>query len=133
MANKVENVKNTNKRPAILRIIFDFISTNKILFTCAIICILFTSVGNIAAPLTLQIIVNRLSEWIMGGALGDKAQLISDTTTNVLILVGCYCVSVLAGLTYSQIMAIIGQGYMNTLRKKIFSFISYMELCKFHI
>ena len=133
MANKVENVKNTNKRPAILRIIFDFISTNKILFTCAIICILLTSVGNIAAPLTLQIIVNRLSEWIKGGALGDKAQLISDTTTNVLILVGCYCVSVLAGLAYSQIMAIIGQGYMNTLRKKIFSHMEDLPVKYFDI
>ena len=133
MANKVENVKNTKKRPAILRIIFDFISTNKILFTCAIICILFTSVGNIAAPLTLQIIVNRLSEWIMGGAIGDKTQLIADTTTNVLILVGCYCISVLAGLTYSQIMAIIGQGYMNTLRKKIFSHMEDLPVKYFDI
>lgn len=113
---------NNKKRPAILRIIFDFIGSHKLGFIIALFCILCTVVGNIAAPLTLQKVVNTLTEWIRNGCLKSETEEVSKTILNsVYLLIGCYTVSSLAGMGYSEIMAYTGQSYMNKLRKKLFS------------
>lgn len=111
------------KRSPILRIIFDFISSHKLGFSLAVICILLTALGNIAAPLTLQNVVNLLTDWIKNKNC-DQAlvpELINDVTIGTLTLLGFYSASILAGLCYSQIMAYCGQSYMNKLRQKLFA------------
>lgn len=113
---------NNKKRPAILRIVFDFITSHKFGFIIALFCILGTVIGNIAAPLTLQNVVNTITEWIGNGCLKSEIDEVSKgILNNVYLLIGCYAISSLGGLGYSQIMAYTGQSYMNKLRKKLFS------------
>lgn len=110
------------KKPAILRIIFDFIGSHKLGFIVALFCIACTVIGNIAAPLTLQTVVNTLTGWISRGCLKSEIEEVSKTILNsVYLLIGCYTASSLAGMGYSEIMAYTGQSYMNKLRKKLFS------------
>lgn len=110
-----------SKKPAILRIIADFIKTHKVGFSFAIVCILLTTFGNIGAPLILQQVVNKISDWIELGDFSANPELLHEIGKYSLILLCCYCVSITASFSYSQITATIGQSYMNVLRKKMFA------------
>lgn len=120
----MKNVAKLNKKPAILRLIFDYFNSHKLAVIFSIICVLLVAIGNIAAPLVLQnvtkIISNALIEYI-----GNNTQRVVDLWPQVLmyggILISCYVISVLAAFTFSQINAVVGQIYMDELRKKIFS------------
>lgn len=112
-------MKKENKRPALLRIIFDYIKNYKIYFSFAMICIVFTSLGNITAPIILQKITNLLPTTNINSIDINQTWI---SITHYLIFLACiYIVSIIGGFTYSQLMAISGQKYMDTLRKKLFN------------
>ena len=112
------------KLPPILRIVFGYISLHKLAFTCALICVLFTAFGNIAAPLVLQNVTNLITDTIahmeIPGNANDNLHFWNEIVTNGCILIGAYVISVTAGLTYSQINAVAGQRYMDDLRRALF-------------
>lgn len=112
-------MKKENKRPALLRIIFDYIKNYKIYFSFAMICIVFTSLGNITAPIILQKITNLLPTTNINSIDINQTWI---SITHYLIFLACiYIISIIGGFTYSQLMAISGQKYMDTLRKKLFN------------
>lgn len=112
------------KLPPILRIIFGYISLHKLAFICALICVLFTAFGNIAAPIVLQNVTNLITKTIEHinetGDFSDKFHFWNEIVTNGCLLIGAYVISVTAGLTYSQINAVAGQKYMDDLRRALF-------------
>ena len=52
------------KLPPILRIIFGYIKLHKLAFISALICVLLTSFGNIAAPLVLQNVTTLIEDTV---------------------------------------------------------------------
>ena len=114
-------MKKDKKKPAIIRIILDYIKSYKKYFICAMICIVFTSLGNIVAPVVLQKITNISASWATNGATFTTQEAWNEITVHLIVLASVYVVSICAGLTYSQLMAISGQKYMDTLRKKLFN------------
>ena len=112
------------KLPPILRIVFGYISLHKLAFTCALVCVLFTAFGNIAAPLVLQNVTNIITDTIahmkIPGNASDNLHFWNEIVTNGCILIGAYVISVTAGFTYSQINAVAGQRYMDDLRRALF-------------
>ena len=115
------NTKN-KKKPALLRILGDYIKSHKLGFTCACICIVFTALGNVVAPFILQIVTKVLTEGYGVDLTGDwQTSMLSQLLKYGIILASCYIVSIIGGLVYSQIMAYTGQTYMDELRKKLFA------------
>ncbi len=116
-------LKNKNL-PPILRIVFGYISLHKVAFISALVCVLFTAFGNIAAPLVLQNVTNLITETVehinQTGNIGDKLHFWNEIVFNGCLLIGSYVISVVAGLTYSQINAVAGQKYMDDLRRALF-------------
>lgn len=112
------------KLPPILRIVFGYISLHKLAFTCALICVLFTAFGNVAAPLVLQNVTNIITKTVtevqQTGDLNLKFEFWNEIVFNGCLLVGAYVISVCAGFTYSQINAVAGQRYMDDLRRALF-------------
>ena len=112
------------KLPPILRIVFGYISLHKLAFICALICVLFTAFGNIAAPIVLQNVTNLITKTIehinQTGDFSDKFHFWNEIVTNGCLLIGAYVISVTAGFTYSQINAVAGQKYMDDLRRALF-------------
>ncbi|MBP5694523.1 MAG: ABC transporter ATP-binding protein [Bacilli bacterium] len=112
------------QKPAIIRILFDYIKNFKFGFIVALICILLNNLGAIFAPLTLQSIVNILTKWsaagLNDGFFEDPALTLATIRQHLIVLAIAYSVSVAAGLIFSEYMAISGQKYMNLVRKRLF-------------
>ena len=112
------------QKPAIIRILFDYIKNFKFGFIVALICILLNNLGAIFAPLTLQSIVNILTKWsaagLNDGFFEDPALILAAIRQHLIVLAIAYSVSVAAGLIFSEYMAISGQKYMNLVRKRLF-------------
>ena len=122
MINKIKN--------PLIRILFDYFSNHKLILSCSIICVLLTAVGNIAAPLILQQVINKLTSGLLDlVSPGSSLEVLEAGRETIWLqimnlgftLVACYAVSVTAGFTYSQINAVTGQKYMHELRIKLFS------------
>ncbi|HBS10589.1 MAG TPA: ABC transporter, partial [Firmicutes bacterium] len=74
---------------------------------------------NITAPIILQKITNLLPTTNINSIDINQTWI---SITHYLIFLACiYIISIIGGFTYSQLMAISGQKYMDTLRKKLFN------------
>ena len=112
-------MKKQNKaRNPLVRLVLDFASTYKIAFICALFCICLTVIGNTMAPMTLREITTILDDAILRQSAADN--IASQIITKVLMLVAAYIISISGVVGYTQILAVIGQKYMNKLRKRIF-------------
>ena len=113
------------KLPPILRIIFGYIKLHKLAFISALICVLLTSFGNIAAPLVLQNVTTIIEDTVKqvslnGGNFDFNFVHWDEILFNGYLLIGAYAISITAGFTYSQINAVAGQRYMDDLRRQLF-------------
>ncbi len=117
-----KTAKTQKQRSALWRIIKDYVSHHKVSFILSCICILFTAAGNISAPLILQEITALLTEASVDGSIPASAvsELQGQVVNYIVILACIYGMAVIAMFTYSQLIAIAGQKYMNELRKKMF-------------
>lgn len=108
------------RKTALVRIILDYVKSHKRSFIVSLICILFTAVGNIFAPISLQ----KITEIIKDIALRQVAtndEIYKQIVSQGIILICAYCISLIGGITYSQVTAIAGQKYMDELRRKVFN------------
>ena len=120
-----QNMPSASKKQVkspLLRILFDYIKMHHVAFAVSIVCILFSIVGNIAAPIILGSVTNTLNAAAQNGTLNpDNPEIYKTILGNVTILICCYVVSIIGNFSYSQVTAIAGQNYMNDLRRHLFS------------
>ncbi len=120
--NQKVNVSMTEKKKynPLLRIIADYIHMHKLAFISSLICILFAAFGNIAAPLVLQNVTAILEEFSSNSAAASS-ELWAEVVPNLIFLGCAYCLAIIGQFTYSQVVAVAGQRYMDDLRKHLFN------------
>ena len=87
-------MKKDKKKPAIIRIILDYIKSYKKYFIFAMICIVFTALGNIVAPIVLQKITNILASWATNGTTLTTQEAWHEITIYLIVLASVYVVSI---------------------------------------
>lgn len=104
--------KGTLKR--LIKMLFEFYP---VLAPAIIVCIIFSSIISSIPALFIQKVTASIGEFAKTGDWNvAKQQIIPQ----VMILLGLYVVSVLAITLYTQVGAIMTQGYLNKMRKKMF-------------
>ncbi len=98
----------------VLKLLFKFYP---ILVPVTIFCILFASVSAAVPDVMIQKIVAIIEKW---GKTGDWQSAFPEILPNIIILVVIYLISILAVTLHSQLMAVITQGFLSKLRKKMF-------------
>lgn len=104
--------KGTLKR--LIKMLFEFYP---VLTTVIIVCVIFSSIVSSIPALFIQKVTASIGEFIVTKDWNvAKEQIIPQ----VMILLGLYVVSVLAITLYTQLGAVLTQGYLNKMRKKMF-------------
>ena len=104
--------KGTLKR--LIKMLFEFYP---VLTPVIIVCIIFSSIVSSIPALFIQKVTASIGEFITTRDWNvAKQQIIPE----VMILLSLYIVSVLAIALYTQLAAILTQGYLNKMRKKMF-------------
>ena len=99
----------------LLRTLFEFYP---VLLPITLVCILINAIVSAAPAVFLQNVIAVVDESYKSG---DWASVSGRIITYVIILVGMYIISLIAGTFYTQMMAIITQGSLKKLREKMFS------------
>lgn len=99
----------------LMRLLFEFYP---VLLPVALVCILFNAVVSSMPAVFLQNIIAIVDSTYKSG---DWASVSARILGLVGILVVMYVLSLIAGFTYTQLMAIITQGSLKKLREKMFS------------
>jgi ATP-binding cassette subfamily B protein len=118
-ANDMKNIK--GKRPKhkgmlkrILKLLFGYY---KPLLIVVIICILLTSIASTVASLFM----NRFLEFIDQGLKEGFGAVSRGITTAVMTMICIYIVGLISNFTYTRLMAIVTQGFLNKVRGEMFA------------
>ena len=89
-----------------------------VLMPVIIFCILFNAVVSSLPAVFMQNIIKIVEDnW----KVGDWSSVASAITLQIVLLVGMYILSLVAGFAYNQLMAILTQGTLQKLREKMFN------------
>ncbi|MBE6550194.1 MAG: ABC transporter ATP-binding protein [Ruminococcaceae bacterium] len=119
---KTNDIKNFKGKPPkrkgmlkrILKLLFGYY---KPLLIVVIICILLTSIASTVASLFM----NRFLEYINQGLKEGLGAVSRGITLSVLTMICIYIVGLVANFTYTRLMAIVTQGFLNKVRGDMFS------------
>ena len=101
--------------PKLLKYLFHYY---KFSMAIVIFCIVITAVAGASNGLFLE----RIIDDVITPGLKNGFDSVKDTLIFwMIVMISVYSVGVLAGLVYTQIMAYVGQGFLNHLRKDMFS------------
>ena len=107
-----------NKKKTFKRLLGSVIKAYPIHFTIIVLCIIIAALGGIIASLFMPNIINEVM--IPGIATGYNS--IKDKLFEYLIaLIICYSIAISALIIQQQVMASMGQGFLNKLRKDLFT------------
>ncbi len=113
--------KNKNKKKNVLfRCIGDFYKAHPVALTISMICILFSALGSIVAPLMLQNVINIIPKAIEDSNYYQN-EFWGEFVKYLLMMISFYIVALAGGTTYSQLTARYGQMYMHELRTRVYS------------
>jgi len=114
----VENNVKKNKKSIVLRLFKDILEFYPVMLPVAIVCILFNAtISSIPAVFMQNVIAIVENNWRTGdwNAVGGRI------LSLVAVLVAFYTLSILSGIAYNQMMAIITQGTLKKFRCKMFA------------
>ena len=123
-ANRRGDVKlNAKGKPvfngkALMRVIKMLVSFYPVLFPVVCICTLFNAAASAIPALFTQQIVAITEKWYVSG---DWASASAEIVPKLKILVVLYVISLIAVFLQAQLNAIMTQGYLSKMRKKLFS------------
>ncbi|WP_230406865.1 ABC transporter ATP-binding protein [Blautia liquoris] len=120
MMKSNEKVKPTSgiKKGTALRVIKTLFQFYPVMMPLTVICILFNAiVGAIPAVFMQRVMAVVETSWKTGDWAGAGPKILSD----VRILVTFYVLSLLSGVAFNQMMAVITQGFLKKMRVKMFS------------
>ncbi len=110
---KMKAKKGTLKR--VIKALFTFYP---VLVPVTIFCILFASVSAAVPDVMIQKVVAVIEKW---GESGNWSRAFPEILPSIILLAVIYLISILAVALHSQLMAIITQGFLSKLRKKMFN------------
>lgn len=88
-----------------------------VIMPVTIVCIIFSAIVSAVPTIFMQKIIAVIEDnW----EIGDWSAISKEVTGMVTVLAGFYVLSLLAGIIYNQLMAIITQGSLKKLRVKMF-------------
>ena len=90
----------------------------KLPLVIAIICVIFSTVASTSASLFLNQIVTRIED---GLKVGWTAETSRSIVSLLAFMAGIYVIGIITTFTQGRIMAVVTQGFLNNLRKKMFS------------
>jgi len=106
-----------NKKQTFKRIMSSLIKAYPVHSVIIMICIVISAVGSIVASLFLP----RIIEEVMMPGMFSDYNTVKDTLYDYLTaLIICYVISICAVIIQGQVMASMGQGFLNKLRKDLF-------------
>ena len=102
----------------LLRLIRMLFSFYPVLLPITLVCILFNAIISSVPSIFMQNVIAAVEQsWQTGDWAGVSGQILGLVS----ILAGFYALSLLAGLIYTQLMAIITQGSLAKMREKMFN------------
>mgnify|MGYP000750291387 CR=1 FL=1 len=117
MPNKTAN-KKSGRKAVLLRLIRMLFSFYPVLLPITLVCILFNAIISSVPSIFMQNVIAAVEQsWQTGDWDGVSGQILGLVS----ILAGFYALSLLAGLIYTQLMAIITQGSLAKMREKMFN------------
>ncbi len=112
--------KKNKKKNVLLRCINDFFKAHPVVLSISMVCILFSALGSIVAPLMLQQVIGAI-EKVMKDSTYYSNGFWNDFVSYLLMMITFYIISLAGGTTYSQLTARYGQMYMHELRTRVYS------------
>ena len=88
-----------------------------VLAPVTIVCILFSAIVSSIPSLFVQNVLSIIEKWYTSG---DWAAAKAEIVPYLMLLGGLYVLSILAQLLYTQLMAVMTQGYLDKLRQEVF-------------
>ncbi len=110
-----------NKQPkkhTLKRLLKMLIKAYPVLVPLTVLCIIFSAVTASIPAFFIQNIIESIGKWVQ---TGDWNAASKEILPMVIILASLYIVSMIAVTVYSQLNAVITQGFLAKLRKKMFS------------
>ena len=108
----------SGRKAVLLRLIRMLFSFYPVLLPITLVCILFNAIISSVPSIFMQNVIAAVEQsWQTGDWAGVAGQILGFVS----ILAGFYALSLLAGLIYTQLMAIITQGSLAKMREKMFN------------
>lgn len=103
------------------RILKELFSFYKAPLIIVLVCILLSAVAGAVPSLFIRSITDGITEGIaVNSNGGDLAPVWKTIYTNVFLLLGVYLIGLIAAFIYNRLMAVITQGFLKHMRKKMF-------------
>ncbi len=101
----------------IKRVIKTLYSFYPVLLPVTVVCILLSSAAAAVPDVFIKKVISIIEKW---GETGDWAGAKTELVPTMLILVAIYVVALIMVYVYNQFMAVITQGFLSKMRKKMF-------------
>lgn len=108
--------KRSNPR-TIGRVIKTLFSFYPVLLPVTLFCILFSSAAAAVPDVFIQKVIAIIEKW---GETGNWAAAKSELVPTIFVLVAIYAVALAAVFVYNRLMAVITQGFLSKMRRKMF-------------
>ncbi|MBQ9112262.1 MAG: ABC transporter ATP-binding protein [Clostridia bacterium] len=105
--------QNKGAIPRLIKLLF---SEYRLQMTAVIICIALTAIASTVASFFMNLFINLINEGLETGWDSVKARIF----TAIGIMIGIYLVGLVASFIHTRTMAIVTQGFMNKMRKRMF-------------
>ncbi len=100
------------------RIMKELFSAYPVMFPLVIVLIVLSSIGAAIPDIFIQKVLSIITDWY---ATGDWAGAREHMVPTILLLIGLYALSLLCVFAYTQLMAVITQGFLSKMRQKMFN------------
>ena len=113
----MKNKNNTGRLGLLVRLFRDMLSFYPVLLPVTIVCIIFCALVSSIPAIFMQKIIDLIEASVDSG---DWSAVSGQILSYVAILAGLYVVALLSGFLYNQLLAVITQGTLMKMRKKMF-------------
>ena len=112
------NNKKKKKKSGLLRIVSMLWKSYPVLIPITVICIVIASITSSLPAIFQQQVIANIQQWYQSGDWKSASAVILP---KIIILACLYILSLCAIFCYTQLMAYISQGFLNKLRREMFS------------
>jgi len=116
MKNKVNAKRPPVKKGVLKRLIKDLFKEYPVQLIAVALCIVIVSFASTIASLFMNYYISLIEEGLTAGLGAIMSRLI----TAIIIMLSIYALGWITNFTYTRIMAIVSQGFLNKMRKKMF-------------
>ena len=116
MSKNTQGKRPPMKKGVLKRIIKLLLEDYKPHLIAVMICIILTSIGSTISGLFMNIFIEYITEGLLVGWDAVSAKIF----TAIAIMCGIYLIGIIGSFVYTRLMAIVTQGFLNKMRRKMF-------------